>query len=93
MESLGARRGGPGDGELGCPGNGAAAWKRKYFRGFRGSPPTCAGAGAFGDWDEKDIRALIRGAAARGLLFTKRSALAARLGMRGSGKLFLRPLS
>jgi ATP-dependent DNA helicase RecQ len=93
MESLGARRGGLDDGELGGPGNGAAAWKPKYFRGFRGSPPTCAGAGAFGDWDEKDIRALIRGAAARGLLFTKRSALAARLGMRGSGKLFLRPLS
>ncbi|MCE1196575.1 hypothetical protein LWX53_08785 [bacterium] len=76
LESLGARRGG-------------GAWEPRVFRGFRGAPPTCAGAGALGAWDERDIRALLRSAASRGLLFTKRSALAARLGMRGSRKLFL----
>lgn len=79
LESLGAR-------------SDAAPWEPRFFRGYRGAPPTCAGAGALSAWDERDIRALLRSAAARGLLFTKRSALAARLGRRGSQKLFFKPL-
>ncbi len=85
MESLGARRE--------DPSRDAFVGESRHFKGFRGTPPTCAGAGSLSAWDEKDIRALIRSAAARGLLSAKRSALAARLGKRGSQKLSLTPLS
>ncbi len=85
MESLGARRE--------DPSRDAFVGESRHFKGFRGTPPTCAGAGSLSAWDEKDIRALIRSAAARGLLSAKRSALAARLGKRGSQKLSLNPLS
>ena len=54
MESLGARRD--------SPSREATRWESRYFKGYRGTPPTCAGAGGLSAWDEKDIRALIRSA-------------------------------
>jgi ATP-dependent DNA helicase RecQ len=92
IESLGARRGGPAcnpDCRSACA---AAPWEARFFRGFRGAPSTCAEAGALSAWDEKDVRALLRSSAARGLLSGKRSALAAKLGLRCSQKLSLKAL-